>query len=585
MDVRRKLEPRKGSVVITPRVYQKEAIPLARKALREEKRALVVLATALGKTLTSAMIWHGFQKGLGLFLVHTNGILDHAMKEYQKVFGKRAKLVLFDGDIEVAKGADVVFATFQMMGNHLTHFEASYFGWMTVDETHHSMADSYRRVIEYFACPRLGITATPDRKDLRDIRELFGDPVINISLEEAIARKWLPDVEYHVVLDEGFDDDALQRIVKSVMEDGERLSVAEINRRVFIQARDEKIAEKIHSYEREKALIFCRNIDHVRNFSTYVKRSEQYHSDNTRDHNRGVLARLRNGTILRVLSVNAFNEGIDVPDVELVVFYRTTESDTIFRQQLGRGMRIGKKKLVVLDFVGNLTRIQMLKEMADRIKKLQEEYEGPAKKKKERGERDAVDPFHVSGRGFDFAFSDRVVDLLSVMDRVSTDFYPTWEEASVAAIGLGIKSQLEYTREYRRDPKLPSQPNRIYSDFPGYNLFLGMKYTTWQEAGAAAAKLGIKTISEYKGGAYKQDPKLPSSPHVYYPDFPRWPIFLGTGVNKYTTWKEAAFAAKNLGIQDSIAYKREYKRDPKLPGRPPTFYSDLPGWLVFFGKK
>ncbi|MBU6321691.1 MAG: DEAD/DEAH box helicase family protein [Patescibacteria group bacterium] len=571
--------------MIVPRPAQALAIPAARKALEDTGRALVVLATALGKMLASALIWHGFRRGRGLFLVHDNGILDHAMQEYRKVYGRRARLVRFEGRPEAVRRADIVFSTFQMMGNHLHELPADTFDWMTVDEGHHSQATTYRTTIEHFTCPRLSITATPNRSDELDIRELFGEEVINISLEEAIARGWLPPIEYHVVTDEGFDEEALKRITEEVLKEGHRLSFDEINRRVFIRARDEKIAEIIEQYK-EKTVIFCRNIDHVEHFVGFLQSAETYHSDHSRDYNRDVLSRLRAGDTRRVLAVNAFNEGIDVPDVGLIVFYRTTESETIFRQQLGRGMRPGKEKLIVLDFVGNLQRIQMLMAMVDKVKKLREEL-GPDV---ERGSGIGGDGrLHVSGTGFDFVFSDAVVDLMSVLDRVQAEFYPTWQEAGQAALRIGIKTSYLYGDNYRKDAKLPSDPNRVYADFPGWEAFFGRTkkdfYPKWEEAGAAAVRLNIATAKAYHQ-LYRGDARLPAAPHKTYADFPGWTTFLsGRELRFYSTVEEASRAAQALGISDARDYLKKSRSDNKLPSNPNQVYADFPGWPAFLGRR
>ncbi len=130
--------------MIVPRPAQKLAVPAARKALREEGRALVVLASALGKMIASALIWRGFKKGPGLFLAHTNGILDHAIKEYPRVYGKRVKMAFYNGQSKDIEGAQIIFATFQTMVQHLADFPQEHFQWMTVDESHHSQARTWR---------------------------------------------------------------------------------------------------------------------------------------------------------------------------------------------------------------------------------------------------------------------------------------------------------------------------------------------------------------------------------------------------------------------------------------------------------
>jgi superfamily II DNA or RNA helicase len=569
-----------------PRPYQTIAINSAVKALQKFGKALVVLATALGKTLVSALVVKKIG-GKGIFLVHNNDILEDAMKEYRKVF-PNAVLGLYNGYTKDITGADIVFASFQTMTKNLRRFKRNQFAWMVVDESHHSSADTYRKVIEKFDCKKLGITATPDRIDLQDIRQFFGDEVVNIQLEEAIARGWLPRIEYHLISDESMDNEKLQEIAAEVGQLGKRrLTVAEIDRRVFIRTRDEKISEIVAGYN-EKAVVFCRNVKHTENFKKSLPSSQTYHSSNKREKNKKALESLRDGNIRRVLAVNAFNEGINVPDVGLIVFARATDSENIFRQQLGRGLRPGKEKLIVLDFVGNIERMRMIRNMTERIADLHEEF---TSKRDRDGEGYRKDSLMLSGKGFEFTFTKQVVDLFDVLDRVSVDFYPTWQEASRATAQLGIKTCIHYKikKLYTQDPRLPSNPNTVYSDFPGWQVFLGgvkkNRYQTWQEASVVAIRLGLKSQDLYYAG-YKQDDKLPATPHAFYQDFPGYVKFLtGKGKEFYKTWKEAAQAALTLEVKTRAEYVRSYKKDDKLPGYPETFYSDFPGWDKFLGKK
>ena len=328
---------------IVPRQYQIKAVTLATQALQITKKALVVLATGLGKTITSALVAKKLKARRVLFLVHNNFILDNAVKEYRKVFGEDTTFAVYNGlSKNGAFDAQVVFASFQTMVGNLVHWNRKHFDLVVVDESHHSQAETYRTVIQHFNARKLGITATPDRADLLDIRKIFGQEVISITLEEAIAKGWLPRIEYHVVTDDGFDEEVLQQISKEVLKENKRISLDELNRRVFIKARDQKIADIIHGYD-DKTLVFCRNIAHADHFRTFLRLSATFHSQTSmqsRDSwkkNQKVLEDLHDGLLLRVLAVNAFNEGVNVPSIGLVVFLRTTDSETIFRQQLGRG--------------------------------------------------------------------------------------------------------------------------------------------------------------------------------------------------------------------------------------------------------
>lgn len=568
---------------IVPRVYQKRAVKAALAGLTgRSKRALVVLATGLGKTLTAALIAKKFRAKRILFLVHNNFILEHARDEFALVFDpNKFEMAIYNGLSKNGAGeADIVFATWQTMGRNLKEWKRNHFDLIVVDEAHHTEAETYKPVVVYFTGAKLGITATPDRADKLNIRPIFGDEVVNVSLEEAIAKGWLPEIEYHVVTDESLDEDALQNIMADIRRGKKRFTMAEVNRRIFIRKRDEEIAAIINGYK-EKAVVFCPTIPHAERMSAALERSATFHSKTGRNQkdtwnkNQAVLNALNKGTtIRRVCAVNAFNEGVNVPSVGLIAFCRVTDTVTIFRQQLGRGLRPGKDKLIVLDFVGNLERIKLLLQMIDKI----EDFDGGGG-----GGGGKRQKFDVSGAGFKFTFSDEIVDLVEILKNVEKNFYPTWEEAGEAARRLGITSAKEYKALYKKDVRLPSNPDSTYPNFPGWLAFLDTEanfYSTWQEAGRAARKLNIFSASNYRK-LYRQDPRLPSAPNQMYADFPGWKEFLSTGF--YPTWQEASTAAKKLGIKSSREYKLRYKADKRLPSTPNETYSDFPDWLIFLG--
>lgn len=629
---------------VTPRPYQSIAVKAAVKGLTgRAKRALVVLATGLGKTLTAAFIAKQLKAKRVLFLVHNNFILKHAVDEFAMVYDQRTKMATFNGMSKTgAEQADIVFATWQTMGRNLKRWRRDHFDLIIVDEAHHTEADTYRPVVNYFTGAKLGITATPDRVDKADIRDVFGKEVANVTLEEAIARDWLPRIEYHVVTDESLDVDTLQDIMAEIRQGKKRFTMAEVNRRIFIRKRDKEIARIINGYN-EKAVVFCASINHAERMNKSLNLSTVFHSkagsdqSDTWKKNQATLDHLKNGIIRRVCAVNAFNEGVNVPSVGLVAFCRVTGALTIFRQQLGRGLRPGKDKLIVLDFVGNLERIQLVLEMMNKISDEHECFTTDEERTREGYERQR---FEVSGAGFEFTFSDRVVDLMKVLEHVERDFYPTWQEASRVAIKLNLNNQLVYRAGYKLDPQLPSEPHRYYVDYPGDLEFFGRTYyQTWQEASAATAALGVTAQKQYRDGLYKRDPRLHSNPNSFYGDWPGWLVFLGgyaknfyptceealaaisrMGISSYPeygkryredprlpsnpyyqypnfpgfdgsssrkliykTWQEAGKAAVGLGITTSGEFRTRYKADPLLPSRPDDSYSDFPGWRLFLG--
>lgn len=566
---------------ITPRTYQKVAVKAALKGLRgRNKRALVVMATGLGKTLTAALIAQSFRAKTVLFLVHNNFILKHALDEFCLVFDKKTKMVTYNGmSRNGAQEADIVFATWQTMGKNLKRWARNHFDLIIVDEAHHSEADTYKPVTEYFTGPRLAITATPDREDGADIRSVFGPEVVNITLEEAIARGWLPRIEYHVITDETLNEKVLQKIAGEIREGKKRFTMAEVNRRIFIKKRDVEITRIINGYN-EKAIVFCASIAHAERLTKSLELSNTFHSgvggnqDDTWRKNQATLETLKNGLIRRVCAVNAFNEGVNVPSVGLVAFCRVTGVLTIFRQQLGRGLRPGKDKLIVLDFVGNLERIQLVLEMMNKISDLHEKYTP-----REDIEREGYlrQRFEVSGKGFEFTFSDKVVDLMKILEHCEREFYPTWQEASAAARKLGIKSAAEYEEEYKKDTRLPSKPKSCYREFPGWGKFLktgNSRRSSCQIHSILMAKkvckrMGIKNRRDYER-RYKEDERLPSTPDKTYKNWKGWKEFLGTDF--YPTIAMASKAAIRLGIRTYTEHFAKYHQDPRLPSNPASCY-------------
>jgi hypothetical protein len=551
------------------------------------------MATGLGKTLTSALIVKEYCPKRVLFLVHNNFILAHAKSEFERIFDS-ARIATYNGiEKDGAHDAFIVFATWQTMGENLQSWSKDHFDLVIADEAHHEAAPTYRPVMEHFTGARLGLTATPNRMDDSDIRDTFGKEAINIPLEEAIALQYLSSIEYHVM--SYVDREAVQAVFEK-LNTGVRYSVPEIDRALFFKECDEEIARIIREKAQGRTVVFCSSIEHAERMATLLQGSAIHSkvSDSQEaswDDNQAALELFKEGSLRFITAVNILNEGVDVPSIETVVFCRQTASETIFRQQLGRGLRkaLGKK-LLVLDFVSNLDRIISIKAMMNEITRIYTER-GLSK------ETDESSPFVVSGTGFTFAFEDTMRDVVELLRRISVSFYATWQEAGVAAQTLGIKGCVEYSKRYREDPRLHSAPKKFYPDFPGWSVFLntGRKtpvqnpYTTCAEASVAAQTLGIESGSKYRK-RYCEDPRLPSNPSKVYKDFPGLNVFLNTGrkafvQNQYTTWQEAGAAAQCLGIKSYPEYWKRYREDPRLPSTPHKSYPDFPGLDKFLGKE
>ena len=335
------------------------------------KKALIVMATGLGKTVAAAFLTKKLMSGNRgekvLYLCHQNDILTQARTTFEAVIdGDTKRYGYFHGDAK-HRNAQYLFASFQTMRQQLTDFGQDEFDRIIIDESHHSSADTYQPVVEYFK-PKLllGITATPDRADMKDIRNLFGEEVFSFPLERALAQKFLTKVDYRLVTDEIVD---LKKI-----ENPYRLSISELNKKIFVPKRDKEVAkiisEKTADISDPRMIIFCNSIKHAELLHTYIPHSLPVHSNLSFREQASRIQSFRDGMVNTIITIDKFNEGIDIPETNVVVFLRSTSSRTIFYQQLGRGLRKvdGKDKVLVLDFVANCERIEMVSDLVGKIK-------------------------------------------------------------------------------------------------------------------------------------------------------------------------------------------------------------------------
>lgn len=345
---------------------------------RGEDKALLHLATGLGKTTVAVLDFLKFQEeckvaGLpeprGLFLSHQDEINDQALQRFKR-FMPDLETNKFATRQEELPNEGMTFATLQGMRNEHERFDPSHFDYIIVDEAHHAKADTYEDVVRYFTPKfKLGLTATPDRLDGRDIRELFGEAVYSKGLAEAIARGWLADVDYHIVF-----DDAVKEIMQGGFMPG---TLKEMHELFSIRPRNEAIAKNVMEerhrigLDAAKTIVFCESIEHAKEMAELLE-GVTYHSDLDKDEKAAILSGFRSGGHQIICAVDMFNEGIDIPDARLIVFLRSTNSETIFQQQFGRGARRikGVKEVVsVLDFVANIERVAMVRKLSESIQR------------------------------------------------------------------------------------------------------------------------------------------------------------------------------------------------------------------------
>ncbi|MDP3991712.1 MAG: DEAD/DEAH box helicase family protein [Candidatus Colwellbacteria bacterium] len=336
------------------------------QAVRKQghERALIVVATGLGKTVISALDIKQFRKlkrgGRVLYLCHQKDILRQARRTFELVLGEEATYGYFHGMEKHFHDVDCLFASFQSMREWREAFLPDEFDYIVIDESHHGPAPTYRPTIEYFE-PKflLGITATPDRTDLQDIREIYGREVYSLPIEEALAKGLLTRVDYRLITDELVDLKVLETPVG-------KLSITELNKRLFVPKRDEEIAQiiqkRIKKIKDPRVMIFCPSVDYCIRLSALLPEAIPIHYRLSGKDQEIRLELFRQGRVRSVLTVDKFNEGIDIPEANVIVFLRSTASRMLFFQQLGRGLRKveGKKKVLVLDFVGNCERLELV---------------------------------------------------------------------------------------------------------------------------------------------------------------------------------------------------------------------------------
>lgn len=329
------------------------------KRAREEgvTRGLVVAATGVGKTYLAAFDSAEFSRVL--FVAHRQEILFQAERTFRSV-RPEARTGFFAG-FQKDLDAEICFATIQTLSReeNLDLFDPRYFDYVVVDEFHHAAADSYVRVLSHFQ-PEflLGLTATPYRSDNRDIYALCEDNVIyELYLKDAINRGLLVPFRYYAIYDPTDYTEVKQHNGRYVIEDLER-QLSNVNRANLVLEQYRKLAGR-------RTLGFCTSINHANYMARYFSKrgipSVAVHSGEETDYaaeRQAAINMLGEGQIKVIFCVDIFNEGVDIPEIDTVMFLRPTESYVVFLQQLGRGLRKHPEKeyLTVIDFIGNYKR-------------------------------------------------------------------------------------------------------------------------------------------------------------------------------------------------------------------------------------
>jgi superfamily II DNA or RNA helicase len=353
------------------RDYQLDAVRLMREALTDVGRAQVVLATGLGKTVVMAEVVADLfrdnlvEHGRALVLAHTRDLVEQLHRSFWPQLPKWVRTEHLSGSERPKLWDGIIFATVQSIATNVEDMPPV--GLVVVDEAHHIGAATFQRVVEVLKPKMLaGATATPWRGDGFDIDRSLGTPVVQYGIADGLKRGFLSEVDYRLCAD-NIDWSMIQGLSRH------KYSLSQLNKRLIIPVRDEQAVRRIREVfdgERRKAgIVFCPSVVHATEFAAMLRRydfkAEAVSGEMDPRERELLMARFRAGEMDLLTSVDLFNEGVDVPDVDLVVFLRATHSRRIFVQQLGRGLRVTphKDKVIVLDFVTDIRRIAEVVEL------------------------------------------------------------------------------------------------------------------------------------------------------------------------------------------------------------------------------
>ena len=354
---------------VHPKAYQAEMLEQldAERTIHDRHRNLIVAATGTGKTVIAALDYRRLVRDVHnrdlklLFVAHRKEILQQSRRMYQEVltdatFGE----MLVDGQ-EPTQWRHV-FASIQSLSQRrLSEIDPKHFDVVVIDEFHHAEAASYRRLLDHVDPMELvGLTATPERADGVDVRDFFGGRVAaELRLWEALEQNLLCPFHYFGIHD-GTDLEAVQwkRGGYDLSALNSLYTGNDARTRIVLK----ELRDKVSDVGTMRALGFCVSVEHARymaqRFVDAGIPARAVSAETSAADRREALHALRNREINILFAVDLFNEGLDIPEVDTVLFLRPTESATVFLQQLGRGLRLtrGKTVLTALDFVGHQRR-------------------------------------------------------------------------------------------------------------------------------------------------------------------------------------------------------------------------------------
>lgn len=413
---------------LRPYPYQQQILDKleAERKLLGIRKNLVVAATGTGKTVISAFDYKRYcdsnrkKPNRLLFIAHRKEILEQSLKTFRTILKDYNFGNLLVGG-EKTDDLNHLFISIQSFNSQrlLEKTSKKYYDFIVVDEFHHSSAPSYKDLLSYYE-PEvlLGLTATPERSDGIDVSRFFDYRIsAEIRLPEAIDRKLLSPFQYFGITD---SVDLSQVAWKRGGYDEEILTKLYVTDKNIAEERAELVVDKIYEYladiDSVKGIGFCVSVRHAEFMAQFFSRagieSIFLTAETPRDERETARKRLVDGDVKFIFAVDIYNEGVDIPQINTVLFLRPTQSLTVFLQQLGRGLRLsdGKDCLTVLDFIGQ----------ANKKYNFEEKFAALVSKTRKSIQRQVADGFVHLPRGSYIEFERKARDY--VLDNIRKSF-------------------------------------------------------------------------------------------------------------------------------------------------------------------
>lgn len=389
--------------------YQREAVDRIISSYEQgSPRGLITLATGLGKTFVAGCFLRWLFEHNPTFNVLVLADKKELLLQFDKSLWTNlpkfvATHILHESE-KPAFNEGVLLSTFQSLEGYLKKNPNLTFDVVIVDEAHHAAADTFLDIINKIS-PKylLGLTATPFRKDQRDIKKIFGEPLVKYDVIKALQKGYLANIDYKIKND-NIDINWVSQ------ESKKGYTIKQLNKKIFIPQRDDEICDTIFKYwnlkKPQRGIIFCNSSEHAGRIEQLLRTRFDFpaRSLTTRvadaDERAKRLRLFRVGQIKILTCYDMLNEGVDVPDVDFLVYLRVTHSRVIFLQQLGRGLRFKEgKTLLVLDFVADIRRLAGLK-------LFKQDYDEDNRTKSEKNIEELKLPSHFELQFFDETMKD-----------------------------------------------------------------------------------------------------------------------------------------------------------------------------------